>query len=106
MKQESYDTVSEAINGLKQKGYTIDFSILVDKECLMCNKTKRQLSPDEFVIDQIFRFEGMTDPGDEMIVYAISSLNGEIKGVVVNAYGPYSDSATYEIVKRLHKEVK
>ena len=27
----SYDTVVEAINGLKQRGYTIDFNIAYDK---------------------------------------------------------------------------
>lgn len=99
----NYDTVSEAINDLAKRGYTVDFSVNVEKECLVCADTPEPLSPEEFVIDETYRFEGETDPGDQMIVYAISSLKHNIKGVVVNAYGIYSDSATSKIVERLKK---
>ena len=98
-------TVSEAVNDLIKRGYTTDFSILVEKECLICNKTSIQLPPDEFEIDEIYRFEGMTDPGDEMIVFAVSSLKHNMKGIVVNAYGMYSDSTTSKIVERLKKHI-
>lgn len=104
MKQNhySYQTVSEAMNELAKRGYTTDFSILVEKECLVCNQTAKQLDPDEFEIDEIYRFEGNTDPGDEMIVYAISSVKNTIKGIVINAYGMYSDSSVSKIVSKLH----
>lgn len=100
-----YETVSEAINDLTKRGYTTDFEILTETECLICNKTSVQLSPDEFEIDETYRFEGSTDPGDEMIVFAISSLKHNLKGIVVNAYGMYSDSATSKIVERLRKHL-
>jgi hypothetical protein len=45
----------------------------------------------------------MTDPGDEMIVYAISSANKEIKGVVVNAFGIYSSYRASKLVEHLSK---
>lgn len=92
MKHNHYScqTVSEAMNELAKRGYTTDFSILVEKECLVCNQTAKQLDPDEFEIDEIYRFEGNTDPGDEMIVHAISSIQHALKGIVVNAYGMYS----------------
>lgn len=98
----SYQTVSEAMIELAKRGYTTDFSILVEKECLVCNQTAKQLDPDEFEIDEIYRFEGNTDPGDEMIVYAISSIQHALKGIVVNAYGMYSDSSVSKIVSKLH----
>lgn len=102
MKQKGYNTVSEAMNDLKKRGYTIDFSILADKECLICNKTEIALSPEEFEIDHFYRFEGNSDPGDEMIVYAISSLkNNQVKGVVVNAFGIYADDISSAVVKKL-----
>lgn len=100
-----YETVSEAIKDLTKRGYTTDFEILTETECLICNKTSAQLSPDEFEIDETYRFEGSTDPGDEMIVFAISSLKHNLKGIVVNAYGMYSDSATSKIVERLRKHL-
>ncbi|HVA98504.1 MAG TPA: phosphoribosylpyrophosphate synthetase [Bacteroidia bacterium] len=67
-----YETASEAINDLAKRGYTTDFSILTETACLVCNKTATQLSPDEFEIDETHRFEGNSDPGDEMIVFAIN----------------------------------
>ena len=103
MKNYSYDTVSEAINDLAKRGYTIDFELLAEKDCLACHKTSTYLSPDEFEIDEIYRFEGNSDPGDEMIVYAVSAKEYNVKGIVVNAYGMYSDSATSKIIERLKK---
>ena len=101
MKRKSYDTVTEAMTDLKKLGYTIDFSLVTDKECLFCHQTATELSPDDFEIDHFYRFEGDSDPGDEMIVYAISSNKSNLKGIVVNAYGIYADNASSEIVKKL-----
>lgn len=101
MERNDYETASEAISDLQKKGYVIDFAIEAQKECLICNKTGLELSPDEFEIDQYYRFDGGTDPGDEMIVYAISSTKNDLKGIVVNAFGIYADSASSAIVKKL-----
>lgn len=99
----SYDTESQAINGLVKRGYTANFSILTEKECLICHSPSLELSPDDFEIDEIYRFEGMTNPGDESIVFGISSDKYQIKGVVVNAYGVYADLAKSKIVRKLHQ---
>ena len=99
--ENNYDTVSEAVNDLIKRGYTTDFTILSEKDGLHCAKTTKTLSPDEFEIDETHRFEGMTDPGDEMIVYAISSKNHDIKGVIVNAYGMYTDADSSKVVAKL-----
>jgi hypothetical protein len=34
----SYDTVSAAINGLKQRGYKTDFNL--EENCIVCNSGK------------------------------------------------------------------
>ncbi|TXE20560.1 phosphoribosylpyrophosphate synthetase [Psychroflexus gondwanensis] len=102
MKRKNYDTVTEAMADLKKLGYTIDFSILTEKECLICHSTATELSPEDFEIDQFYRFEGESDPGDQMIVYAISSNKNNVKGVVVNAYGIYADNESSAIVKKLN----
>ena len=103
---KSYDTVSEAINDLARRGYSTNFSILPEKERLVCKQTSVELSPEEFEINEIYRFEGITDPGDEMIVYAVSSAKYGIKGVFVNAFGMYSDDNTSKIVKRFTDHLK
>ncbi|MGF7231829.1 phosphoribosylpyrophosphate synthetase [Arachidicoccus sp.] len=97
---KNYDTVSEAVNDLINRGYTHDFNI--KEECIVCGNTGVSLSPDDFEIDEVYRFEGETDPGDEMIVYAISAKHVVAKGVLVNAFGTYSDAETSRIVKRLY----
>lgn len=102
----NYDTVSEAINDLIKRGYTTDFSVLTDKECLVCKHTSLQLSPEEFVIDEVYRFEGPSDPADEMIVFAVSSPEHNVKGVVVNAFGMYYDGETSAIVEKLSRKLK
>ena len=43
----------------------------------------------------------MTYPGDEMIVYALSSKKYDIKGILVNIYGMYEDTATSPAVQKL-----
>jgi len=102
---KNYDTVSEAVNDLVQRGYTTDFNIDEAGECLICSKRETSLSPLDFEIDETHRFEGETDPGDEMIVFAISSPRLGIKGIVVNAYGIYSDAAAAKVVKYLKEHL-
>ena len=104
MNKYYYDTVTEATAKLAKRGYTTDFELMVEKECLACHKSSLFLSPEEFEIDEIHRFEGDSDPGDQMIVYAISSKIHNIKGIVINAYGIYSDPITYKIVERLKRK--
>ena len=49
---------------------------------------------------EFHRFEGNSDPGDEAIVYAIESRNG-LKGVLVNAFGVYSEPLSDDMMKKL-----
>jgi len=96
---ENYDTVSVAINSLKKRGYKTDFNLAFDK--LICKETKTCLNPDEFEITEVYRFEGESNPSDEAVVYAVESINGDIKGVFVNAFGPYADPISDAMIKKL-----
>ena len=100
---KNYDTVTEATQDLLNRGYSHDFSIHPEEECLICKQNSVRLSPDEFKIDEVHRFEGMTDPGDAMVVYAISSPEHEVRGIVINAFGHYADGAASEIVRYLNQ---
>lgn len=101
----NYDTVTEAVNDLMHRGYTTDFELQAGADCLQCNKSSTQLLPDDFEIDELYRFEGDTDPGDEMIVFAISSHKHNMKGLVVNAYGMYADTDNSKIVSLLKQHL-
>ncbi len=100
----NYTTLSEAINDLANRGYTSDFNI--KDGCLECAENMLLLKPDEFEIDEVYRFQEMSDLDNESILYAISSPNNNIKGLLVNAYGLYSDTATTELIKKLESSKK
>lgn len=106
--QYSYDTLSQAVNDLNKRGYTTDFLIESEKDCLICSTVDgaKELPPEEFKIDEIYRFEGMTDPGDESIVFAISSPVHGIKGVVINSYGADFGYRSSKLVEHLRKSLK
>ncbi len=93
----TYETVSDAVNGLKERGYTMDFNL--DENCIVCHEDK--FNPEDFEITEVYRFEGNTDPADEAVVYAIESNKGH-KGVLVNGYGPTSENMSAEMAKKLH----
>jgi hypothetical protein len=92
----AYDTVSQAVDDLKQRGYTLDFNL--KGSCLEC--MGQNLDPKDFEITEFHRFEGNSDPGDEAVVYAIESHNG-LKGVLVNAFGVYSEPLSDDMIKKL-----
>ncbi len=92
----SYDTVTEAVNGLKKRGYATDFNL--DENCLICNSNKFDVN--EFEIVEVYRFEGNSDPADEAIVYAIESIDG-MKGVLVSGYGISAEGMSADMAKKL-----
>lgn len=96
-----FETVTQAIGSLKKEGYILDFNL--KGECLVCEHNNTELSPAEFEIDTVFRFEGETDPGDEMILFAVSSAKFHVKGLLLNAYGMYADSASNVMISKLTK---
>jgi len=97
---ESFGTLSETINGLAALGYTHDFNL--KDECLVCHKSNITLSPDDFQIDKVYRFEGDSDPEYQSILYAISSIRYGVKGTLVNGYGTSADEVTSKLVEKLN----
>jgi len=96
-----YNTLSEAINDLTKKGYTHNFNIKED--CIECAENHCQLQPDEFEIDEKHRFQEMSDVDNESVLYAISSKENDLKGLLVNAYGIYADYASFKLVQKLNR---
>ena len=94
----AYDTVLEAVQGLKQRGYTIDFNLEPGR--LVCHETPLSLGPSDFEIAEVYRFEGESDPADEAAVYAIESTDGR-KGQLVTGYGISAEGIGPEMVEKL-----
>ena len=86
-----YTTVLEALNDLKEKGFTLDFNI---------NKENILRDPHEFEVKHVYRYEGDTDPGEEATVYGIESNSGE-KGVFVSGYSANSNDEVDQILHNI-----
>lgn len=97
-------TLSEILTKLQKEGYTADFNL--EQHFLTGRSTAVQLAADEFVVDRHYRFEGNSDPGDEAVVYAISSAKYHLKGTLVNGYGLSTNGATDELVRALQAKTR
>jgi hypothetical protein len=95
---KTYNTLTEAISALKSKGYNQDFNL--HPEWIECPPMNLKLKPAEFHVDEVHRFEGMTNPDDSSVLYAISSTSG-IKGLLVDAYGVYAEAVSQDMLTRL-----
>ncbi len=95
---ESYTTLSQAITALQQQGYDHDFNL--ETNCLSCGKKNTSYPAEAFIVDKFFRFEGMTDPDDSSVLYAITASDGT-KGLLVDAYGVYASSISDEMLRKL-----
>ncbi|WP_149240172.1 hypothetical protein [Dyadobacter sp. 32] len=95
------DTLIETLEDLKEKGYTYDFNLTAHAlETHKDDGVRLALSPDDFTIVNVFRFEGMSNPSDSSILYAIESSDG-LKGTLVSSYSMYSDAMSNEMIKKL-----
>ncbi|GAB2784894.1 hypothetical protein GCM10027275_31500 [Rhabdobacter roseus] len=94
------DTIVEVLNDLKERGYKYDFNLTAHALQFYENGQAYSLSPDDFEIVEVRRFEGMSDPSDNAIIYVIESTRG-LKGTLVDAYGVYSDELSQEMIKKL-----
>src|SRR5688572_31432413 len=94
----NYTSLSHAINDLKARGYVEDLNL--KPTCIECPSLNLQIHPENFIVDEFYRFEGMSNPDDNSIVFAISSKDG-VKGVLVDAYGVYSENLNDVMIKKL-----
>ena len=85
---KNYTTMLEAVNKLRERGYTYDYDF--ENSCLYCKLISEKFEADDLKITEYYRFEGMSDPDDNVIVYAIESNQGH-KGILIDAYGAYAD---------------
>ncbi|WP_194768407.1 phosphoribosylpyrophosphate synthetase [Tamlana sp. I1] len=95
---KSYDTLSQAINSLQEKGYTHNLNLCSGH--IECHALKLKIHPEDFEVDEVHRFEGMSSTGDNSILYAIHSKIG-VKGLLVDAYGVYAENISEAMRKKL-----
>lgn len=100
--RKDFDTLVETLNDLSRRGYSGNLKLRSDY--LEEPEKQLMLYPEQFKVVESYRFEGMSDPADNSVVYAIESNDGFFKGVLVNAYGVYTDTTSSELIRKLNIE--
>ncbi len=100
--RKGFDTMVEALNDLAKRGYSGNLKLR--EHYLEDEERKLMLYPEHFKVVESYRFEGMSDPEDNSVIYAIESLAGDFKGVLVNAYGAYAERASSDMIRKLEIE--
>ena len=100
----SPSTVTEALDALREAGYTLDFE-LVDGS-LRAEGGNAPCPIEQAVVERVYRFEGPSDPGDEMIVFGVRDPNTGDRGSLAAAYGPAADPDLYDHLTRLSRRVE
>jgi hypothetical protein len=83
------DTVVEALDLLRSEGYEIEFRLQGGH--LACDGTDDVCPVADAVVERLFRFEGPSDPGDEMVVFGLRDPRSGRRGVLASAFGPAAD---------------
>ena len=87
-----------AVEALSARGYTGSF--IAAAGALRLLGGTRVYSPDEVTIRDYQRFEGVSDPDDMSIVYALESADGT-RGTLVDAFGVYASPAVAAVMDRV-----
>lgn len=83
------DTVVDALRLLRDEGYDIEYQ-LIDGH-LRCDLDDRSCPAADAVVERLFRFEGPSDPGDEMVVFGLRDPSTGRRGVLASGFGSAAD---------------
>jgi hypothetical protein len=93
------DTVQVAIERLQEQGFTDSFQ--AEGAGLRALRAGRLIAPERLVVEQVNRFEGNSDPGDESIVFALRNRENDVRGTWVVSYGTQLDPVNAMCLERL-----
>lgn len=96
---EELNTLSETMSYLKNKGFTEEFEI---EENSFVTKSGKKLKPEDLTIVKVYRFEGISDPDDMSVLYAIKS-SSDLKGIFIDAFGVYAGQDGQNVPEILKK---
>ena len=96
MNAEAYMTLAGALDELARRGFTARFQVFDGG--LRAAGGEETMRPKDLVVREYYRFEGISDPDDMAILYAIESTSG-VRGTLADAFGVYSDPATSAVMQ-------
>lgn len=90
--------LEKCLNKLESEGYTDQFR--VENRKLIDLTANKKYKPKDVKAVNFYRFEGISNPDDMSILYAIETSDGR-KGTLIDAYGFYSDDETGEFMNQI-----
>ena len=93
-----YTSEAPAITALERRGFTAQFA--AHGPHLRVTHSDRRFRPEDVRIRDYYRFEGVSDPDDMSVVYALEARDGT-RGVLVDAFGSYADPAVGALLSRM-----
>lgn len=97
MTKRSYTSLSEAVNDLVKEGYKENFRSEID--FIKALHSGHTYKPEDLVITEIFRFEGMTNPADSTELFVIETKDGA-RGTMVVSFGA-KHSQNEDLIRRI-----
>jgi hypothetical protein len=83
-------TMAGVMRDLDGRGYTEHFTLRTQR--LHGVSSGKVFRADQVAVAEFYRFEGISDPDDMAILYAIEAPGG-LRGTLADAFGVYSDPA-------------
>ncbi|WP_312761499.1 hypothetical protein [Epilithonimonas sp.] len=100
-------TLSQVMEKLREKGITDEIRMTDDKKFVISG-TEKSYRAEDLKIIRTYRFEGASDPGDNVALYLVEDLYGN-KAMIIDSYGAdsnYDGREFDEFIKSLPTEEK
>ena len=101
---KNYATKTEVIIALQERGYDQDF-VLKD-EYLFYVQQSELIKPDDFEITETYRFGGKRRLDDNYIIYAVTGVNEDFKGILMTPYSAYAEIMSIHLWSKLANNLK
>ena len=89
-------SLSSCLNKMISDGYDQDFK--VSERGLEALQKGTVYQAEQIKVINFFRFEGMSDPDDNAILYVLETDDG-VKGTLIDGYGIYDDAGISKFMK-------
>jgi hypothetical protein len=91
-------TLTEIMEYLKERGFSNDFQIKND--IIVSKDTNEKFSPKDLIIENVYRYEGDSNPDDSAVLYAITARSGT-RGILIDSYGAYADPKISALISEI-----
>ena len=93
-----FPSINTTLAALKRKEYRLKF--IREATRLFCFDLDQWIAPGDFTVDESYYFQEISNPDADRMLYAIS-LSQEVKGVLIDTCGVYTDNISPEMMQKL-----